>query len=469
MNKKKLAIIIAVIAVVVIAAVVGVVLVLKGSFSSGGSKEDKVYVEKVSDLMNINTGSVSSYSGKVESQDTWEIKRDAEKEIKEVYVEVGDVVSEGTELFTYDTESIQSQIDQAELELEGIGNEIAQYQAQIAELEKEKKSAPQDQQLEYTTQIQTAQMSLKQAEYNQKSKQSEIDKYQQSIDNATVTSKMGGVVKEINEQGMDEYGNEKAFMTILATGDYRVKGTLDEQSLYYSGIMVGMPVIIRSRVNEEQTWTGTISEIDTESEVSDSNNGYYDSSSSGESTSKYPFYVTLDSSEDLILGQHVFIEPDFGQTETKEGIWIDASYVVTDEDEPYVWAANKKDRLEKRIVELGEFDENTYTYQILSGLTEDDYITWPMYGLYEGVKTVTDFEEVDYDSPLYNQEGDMMEDGVYEDGVYEDGVYEDGMYEEDMYEDDMSGDAIPEDDLYDDISDDGDLSDTDDPDAEVVE
>ena len=44
-------------------------------------------------------------------------------------------------------------------------------------------------------------------------------------------------------------------------------------------------------------------------------------------------------------------------------------------------------------------------YQILSGLTENDYIAFPMEGLYEGIITVTDQEEVDYSSGLYNQEG----------------------------------------------------------------
>ena len=34
------------------------------------------------------------------------------------------------------------------------------------------------------------------------------------------------------------------------------------------------------------------------------------------------FYVNLDSSEGLMLGQHVYIEPDEGQDEKKSGIWL---------------------------------------------------------------------------------------------------------------------------------------------------
>ena len=42
---------------------------------------------------------------------------------------------------------------------------------------------------------------------------------------------------------------------------------------------------------------------------------------------------------------------------------------------------------------MGEYDAELDQYQILSGLTEEDYIAWPMEGLYEGVTTVTNIEE----------------------------------------------------------------------------
>ena len=51
-------------------------------------------------------------------------------------------------------------------------------------------------------------------------------------------------------------------MTILQTGEYRVKGSIDEQNVWM--ISDGQAVIIRSRVDESQTWNGTISKIDTD-------------------------------------------------------------------------------------------------------------------------------------------------------------------------------------------------------------
>lgn len=427
MSKKKVGIIIGVIAVAVVAAGVGFYF-LKGR-SSGGNSADKVYVEKVSAIMNQTAGINNRYSGVVEPQETLEVNKDSDRKVKEVFVSVGDEVEEGTVLFSYDTEDLQMQIDQAKLEMEGIANDISNANTQIAELQKEKANAPEDQQFEYTTQIQTLQTSIKQSEYSKKSKQAEIDKYQKSIDNSEVTSKMAGVVKEINENGIDSNGNTAAYMKILATGEYRVKGTIDETSV--GALSEGTPVILRSRLDETQTWTGSISKIDTDSTQSDNNGYYYDGGSSGDSASKYAFYVTLDSTDGLMLGQHLYIEPDYGQgeAEEKEGIWLYGYYIVQDDGDPYVWAADKKMRLEKRKVELGEYDENLDEYEIKSGLSEDDLIAFPMQGLYEGVTAVTNMEEVDYSSPLYNQEStddSGMDEGIYDE--YGTEYMDEGMY-----------------------------------------
>lgn len=405
--------------VIAVAAVIGGIWYFGKGNSGSGKSADKVFVQKVSEIDKWNTGVNSSYSGIVESQETWDVNKDTERQVKEVLVAVGDTVDVGTPLFTYDTKEAENQIAQTKLEIESISNDISNYNSQIDELQKEKKNAPEDQQFEYTTQIQTLQTNIKQSEYDQKSKQADIDKYQQTIDNAVVTSKIAGVIKSINEEGTDASGNTTAFMTVLATGDYRIKGKIDEQNVSY--LTVGQEVIVRSRVDENVTWKGTITAIDTETTADNNSNGsvsYMDGSdSSSEGATKYPFYVTLDSTDGLILGQHVFIEPDYGQTEVKEGIWLDESYIVQDDGDPYVWAANDRNKLEKRKVELGEYDDTLFKYEIVSGLTEEDYITWPMTGLYEGVTTVTDENEVDYSSPLYNMEStDTMDEDEFMEG-----------------------------------------------------
>lgn len=382
-----------------------------------GSSEDKVYVEKVSRIMNQYAGVSNRYNGVVETQDSYEVNVDSSRTISEIKVEVGDEVEEGQTLVTYDTSDLTMKIEQAKLELEGIQNEIDNYNKQIDTLTKEMEKVDESERYDYTTQIQNIQNSIAQKQFDMESKKLEISKEQKQVSSSSVVSKVAGVVKEINEKGVDSNGNSAPFMTILQTGEYRIKGSIDEQNVWM--LSEGQEVVIRSRVDGTKTWSGTIGKIDTESPQQGNDNSYYSTSSAGDtqSASKYPFYVDLDSVDGLILGQHVYIELDQGQEEVKEGLWLYGSYIVQDEDTPYVWAANEKNRLEKRYIELGEYDADMDEYEIVSGLAEDDYIAWPMSGLYEGVTTVTDEAEVDYSSPLYNQPAD---ENLYDtEGVYD--------------------------------------------------
>ncbi len=416
MSRKKIGIIIG--AVVVVAALGGAAFYFREDIgeilplTQDGSSEDRVYVEKVSRIMNQYTGTSNRYNGTVESQDSYEVRVDSSRTVNKIQVEVGDEVEEGQTLLTYDTSDLKMQIEQANLEVESINNDIENYTKQKDRLAQEREQAPESEKFSYSTEIQNVENSIAQKQFDLESKQLEISKYQTQISNSTVTSKVSGIVKEINENGMDANGNSAPFMTILQSGDYRIKGSIDEQNIW--SLTEGQPVVIRSRVDETKTWNGTITLIDTENPQQNSNDYYY-SSSETVGASKYPFYIELDSADGLILGQHVYIELDQGQEEEKEGLWLYGYYIIQDEDTPYVWAANSRNRLEKRYVELGDYDADMDEYEIVDGLTEEDYITWPMQGLYEGVTTVTNETEVDYSSPLYNQDMESPDgEAVYE-------------------------------------------------------
>ena len=303
---------------------------------SAGADENVVYVTKVESLIGTDNanGALNRFAGVVETQKKLEIQPNQEKTIKEIYVEEGQEVEEGTPLFAYDTENDEENLSKAKLELERISNTIGNKYNEIAALEKEKKSAGKDAQLDYTMQIQSAQMELKQSEYEKKSKQVEIQKLEDSIENAEVVSEMAGVVKSINNGETTYYGESQAFMTIIAMGDFRVKGKINEQNM--GSIVPGQPVIVHSRLDENQTWTGTMGEVDMENPGNDSGNMYFYSGDSTTQTNSYPFYVDLDSSEGLMLGQHVYIEADYGQEKERAGLWLDEYLIAGLDDEPYV-------------------------------------------------------------------------------------------------------------------------------------
>lgn len=407
--KKKQKIIVAVCAVACAGGVAAAVLFAQNKGKNDG--DELAYVTSVTSMNDM--AGIQRMAGVVESQKTLDIQKDAEREIKEILVKAGDPVEIGTALFVYDTTKPEADLQQAKLDLERADNEMANLKAQITQLQKDKKNASENEQLSYTTQIQSAEMELKKSEYERKAKEVEISRIQSKIDNSTVTCEMKGVVKSINSTENAGSTNmydtsSQAFMTILSTGEYRIKGKVNEQNA--SQIMQGEKAIIRSRVDEEQTWTGTYTAVDTQNPNGTNNNMMYginsDDASQTTSTS-YPFYVELDSSQGLLLGQHVYIEQDTGLSKREEGIWLDAAFIVDAEEKPYVWAESEKGTLEKRSVILGTYDETMMQYKIEKGLKNSDYVAFPQESFQEGMKTTHEMTESMMEMPAESSsEGD---------------------------------------------------------------
>lgn len=408
-GKKKIILIVAIVIVVLAAAGV-LIWRLQGGSSKGGG----VYVQPLTDLNAATTAATNRYSGVIETQKTEDVAFDTSKKLSELLVAEGDRVAKGDPLFTYDTQSTQLQIEQAELEIERMNTTISNNNAQIAQLEKDMKAAPSADKPGFSAQILQLQADIAQNEYNIKTKQAEIDKLNAAIENATVTAGMDGTVETIADLDTllaggltnPDGSTSNTYISILADGDYRVKGTVTEQNIYE--LSQGASVIVRSRVDENQTWKGTIASIDTQAESNNNNM----MSSSGESASKYAFYVNLDSIDGLMLGQHVTIEMDYGQGEAKEGIWLSSGWIVQEDGSAYVWAAKSGGaKLEKRAVELGEYDSNMDEYQIVSGLATTDYLAWPDVDCVPGANTTTEFVIDDTQAEGEGTTGEGMTDG----------------------------------------------------------
>ena len=394
-----------------------------------------VYVQSVSQIMGYGTMGANNFcAGVVVAQNEVRIDRDENRKVAELKVEVGQSVSAGDVLFVYDTDEIQLTIDKAELEIEQMKNSIKDYDEQIKQLEKEKKNAPESEQLSYTVNIQTLEASKKETEYNITVKQRELQQLKQNAGSGAVTAPIDGKIKAINENGgYDEMtGQPLPYITLIQSGAYRVKGKVNEMNL--SEFYVGQTVIVRSRADESQTWTGTITQLDTAPE-DNGNDGMYDYgygvSDEMTSTSSYPFYVDLDTVDGLLLGQHVFVEPNYGQNEQADGLSLYADYVLGSEDEGYyVWADDADGKIEKRSVTVGSFDEMLYCYVITGGLTMNDRIAYPDESIQEGAPVTDTMPEPSEMEP----NGDGESNGGMEDfGIVDDYVdVGDGEYVEDM-------------------------------------
>ena len=376
---------------------------------AGCASGTPVFVQKVSELTGM--GGIAPgdrFAGLVVSEHVAQIQKDGDRTIAELLVKEGDDVKEGQALFSYDTEELQLNLDKQKLELEQLKASIESYNQQIKELEAQSKWLQGSAKLQYTVQIQTLEVDLKEAELKIKSKEAEITRSQEILDNATVVSPVAGRIQSISESGTDNMGNPLPYITVQQSGAYRVKGMLGE--LQRGGIMEGMRLKIVSRTDESQIWYGTVTLVDYENPSQGSGNDMYYGMGADEMTaaSRYPFYVELEDTKDLILGQHVYMELDGGEEEAS-GPSIDMSFLCYEEDgeTAYVWAENNG-RLEKRPVTLGEMNPMTGAVEITEGLSADDYIAFPDPNLCtEGAPTTHT-----YVAPEETDPADGLESGV---------------------------------------------------------
>ena len=358
---------------------------------SKGNNNQNIYVQKVSTIIG-SSYTENRYSGVVESSETVDINQDGNKSITDMYVKAGQKVSKGDKLFSYDTTEAANSIAQKKLDIEAQNNEIQAQNNTIADYKAELNKG--GDKVEIQARINDASYAIRQAQNTIKATQTEIEQLNKQIENSTVLSTIDGIIKEVNKDGgTDESGNQEPLVSITQTTDFRVKGSISEMGT----ISEGTSVIVRSRVNEDQIYKGTVTKVETDPQSNSNNN--FNGADSSESASKYPFYVSLDNNKGLMLGQHVYIEADNGQSTKKKGIWLDASFIVSDDNgNSYVWVS-ERGKLKKRKVELGKTDEETFATKIKSGLSVDDYIAWADDSYSEGMKTTTEYQtETDGDA-----------------------------------------------------------------------
>lgn len=338
-----------------------------------GETGSGVSVQRAGELA-MSGQSGNRYAAMVVSEDVTSINRDSSKSILELYVKVGDEVKAGDKLFTYDSEALALELEKQQLELEKMKNEQIEYSEQLEKLEKQLASTwNETEKSRITLEINTLKTTQLENDYSIISKENSIADIQEILANIDVYSPVDGVIRQINEDDPSA-----SYITIQREGAYRIKGKINEMNI--NSLFPGMSIRAVSRVNSEIAWLGTVASVDTNStDNSDSGYyyGYYDEMTS---TSGYVFYADLENTDGLMLGQHVYVEV-MGQE--LDGLWIPESFlcdISMDEDtfelSAYVWAADGN-KLEKRQVSLGGYDDLSGCYEILSGLESDEYVADP--------------------------------------------------------------------------------------------
>ena len=358
------------------------------SSRSSAADSKRVFASSVENISahSDSSGRIQRYGGEIEPQTTWSVARESDQEIAKTYVKVGDEVKVGTKLFTYDRTSIENSLEQKNIDIEKKQIDLA---SEKKALEDDKRNLntvkTAEERTELTISIAQQENSIKSDEFDIKQKLIERDKIENNLKNTDVYSEMEGIVRSI-AVGSGSSSDSDTYITIMAEGDFRVKAKLNEQNV--SEVAVGDKMLVYSRTNTEKVWTGTVTEMDTSSaDTENQNSNYYygGNTDSALSSTNYAFYVTLSESDGLLLGEHVYLEKDDGQLEKRDGIWLDAAYLQSQDDAWYVWAESSRHSLEQRFVTLGEYDSLVDRYEITQGLSMEDYISYPMEYMKEGM------------------------------------------------------------------------------------
>ena len=377
------------------AAFVLALVMLLGCVSGCGAAEGEASVQSVSMICGLGSvGLADRFAGIVSPLGETTIKKNDAMTIDTIKVKVGDSVKKGDVLLTYDLSQIRTDLEMAQLELEQLNATLEDQQAELERIQKLMDSTYDDAtKRQYALDLREQNVKVLETKANIATKKKDIEKLKANTADSTVKSPVDGEVQSLNpDGGTDNSGNALPFMTIVETGGFRIKGYVNENNA--SVLTEGTAVVIRSRVSD-QTWKGSISSIDWNN-AQQSRSDYGDSDTA--MSSKYPFYVTLDGDgEGLLMGQHVYIEPDYGQEDTQDESLINL---------PRVWAQNSKGKLEKRSVTLGEYNTETDTYPVTDGLTAEDYIAYPDDSLKAGMTCIT-YDDATFDPSAGGSTGDM--------------------------------------------------------------
>ena len=384
-------------------------LVLAMNLSAcGETKDNSINVFRADQIM--NAGQLSDrYIGMVVSENTIKIQKDSSKAIDELYVEEGQKVEEGDRLFSYDTNELDIQLDKANLSLEQSYALRNNYKEEKAEYQKKyEETEDKDEKIQYDFKIKELNTEIEQIGYTIKGQEKEVANIKSSLSNVVAKAPAAGTIKKI-----DESGQSGAYITIQQDGAYKVKGLINEMSMG-SGLTQSSRVKIISRIDANKQWYGKVTNIDlqggNQANEGESMGGNADPMAS---STVYPFFVELEDTSDLLLGQHVYIE--LIDENAKPGLWIPNYFVMeeTSSDNSntinYIWVANANDKIERREVEIGAKDEELGNIEIVSGLSADEYIADPKNkdikaGVTVSYRNASDFDVEDNEMPLINEE-----------------------------------------------------------------
>ncbi|PFJ17187.1 efflux transporter periplasmic adaptor subunit [Bacillus cereus] len=340
---------------------------------AGGSKPVMTYkIEQVTEKQIENQ---QKFGGEVIPNGIETISFDPTKGTYELVVQKGDEVKKGQLLFKYNDPIAKQGVTEAEMQKKIVQKEVTLHQKQIdvakQKLQKDKNAGlPQEA-------LKASEIEVQQLESQLEMKKFEVEKADEMIKAAkeklitlSVTSPVDGVIDDIITTSNEKNG--MSGITLRHAGPFKVKGQLSEYEL--ASVKVGQEVTVSSKNVAGKTWTGKVTEIGSTPLKSMDEN---------KTISNYPFTVTLDNSEGLQNGFHVYVTNKSGEA---TGTVIPKSSILKKGDKTVVYVV--KDGKAKEQAVTVEFE--TGSEAKVAGVKKgEQIISKPTVNLKDGMEVAT--------------------------------------------------------------------------------
>ena len=230
------------------------------------------------------------------------------------------------------------------------------------------------------------QREIESADLSYRKLQLELKIMEEELGDGIVRAKKDGIVKIAH--GADDIPQDGSPFIKISSGEgVMIMGSISEMLL--DRVKVGQALTASSWENGQE-YTATVASIDDYP----ANTSYFYGGEGNPNASYYNFYAYMDDAEDI--PENSYLEISFDTSgEVVDSMFIPQAYIRSDALGKYVM---KDDNgvLKKQYVKAGKTYWGEYT-QVLSGLSNEDYIAFPYGdGAIEGVKTEISEEEVYY-------------------------------------------------------------------------
>ncbi|MFG6150435.1 efflux RND transporter periplasmic adaptor subunit [Halobacillus sp. B23F22_1] len=297
---------------------------------------------------------------------------------QEFFVEVGDEISEGDELYAYEVLHYENQVNDLELEAAKIEEEIAAVDTYITTLENyniddspeesfggfdspfsNNENNEDEEDLEDTSEESTAEAELLQEEAirdkekERAQKEAELAMVNDQLDQLTTTGQTITVRSTFDGVVRDRSADLSSPLLTIASTQLIVEGEVNEEDRKQLEEGMRTELSITDIEDEEVTLEGTLESLDTFSKETDV-----------QKASKYPFEISLsEQNEALRPGYHTDIKVI--TDEASETIAAFDEVLIT-EEHLYAWEMNNQGLLEKKEIETGL--EKDGVVEVQSGL-----------------------------------------------------------------------------------------------------